>query len=64
MWDFEGFQRVPNGVPWRGFISKLVIKRGLELVASALGSIFGKEKVGFQFLLLASYLLQVLLMKD
>jgi hypothetical protein len=64
VWDFEGPQRVSNAVPWRGFISKLVIKRGLELVASALGSTFGKEEVGFRFLMLASSLLQVLLMKD
>ena len=38
------------------FISKLVIKRGLELMACALSSTFGEEEVGVQFSLLASSL--------
>jgi hypothetical protein len=44
MWDSKGSQRVlkvPNGVP----------RRGLELMVSALGSMFGKEEVGVRFLL-------------
>jgi hypothetical protein len=60
--DFEGPQRVlkvPNGVPRRvviKFISRLVIKRGLELMTSIVGSTFRKEEAGVRFPPLASSL--------
>jgi hypothetical protein len=51
MWDFEGFQSSQTSQslgtlmqPVRiHFISKLVIERGLELMASALSSTFGDK---------------------
>jgi hypothetical protein len=46
------------------FILKLVIKRGLELMASALGSTFEKEEVEVRFLPLASVSSIVLSTKD
>ena len=46
------------------FISGLVIKRGLELMASTLGSTFWKEGIGIWSPILAVSPLQVFLMKD
>jgi len=49
LWGLEGSQRVPkvpNGIPLGD----------LELMASVLGSTFGKEEVGVQVPLLASSL--------
>ena len=48
MLDFEGSQRDPkvrNDVPQILFISRLVIIKGLELMASTFGSTFRKEEV-------------------
>ena len=46
------------------FISRLVIKKGLELMACTLGFTFRKEEVRNRFPMSTSSLLQVLLMKD
>jgi len=65
VWDFEGSHRVPKvpiGVPRIGslkfhFISKMVIKRSLELIVP-----LRRKRQGFDFSALS--LPQVLLMKD
>ena len=69
--------KIINGVPLLGshtnalmqphifhYISRVVMERGLELMASTLGSNFGKEEVGIQFPPEELSLLQVLSMKD